>query len=286
MGCPPSDGPCSSCELTDRNNYAYTSTLELDVVELEAYADVVIDWTALTTDLAGLPVASGDVNEAKLVVFESLSYEELIAGLEEDTLVQSEATVFATCDTTEARCALSDFTLFDQTLDLQEHFGPTRGLWLIVLGKAGTQGMSAGVLLQAVDGETATEAVVTDTSGALETDVDLTSLEPLQVDTSPEIGWGEVEHDVLGRELRIQTIDRVVLGRYDQTPEELQGRIAEIRTLSDDVWEVPVTHATSIDLAELGGFQGLDIDGTWLMALECSQCTHPAPPVVTILESP
>ena len=286
LGCPPSDGPCSSCELTDAQNYSYTSTLDLEIVELAPTSDVVIDWSDLTQDLNGLPIEDGQIDELKLVVFENLSYDELIQGLEQDSLVQSEATVFATCETTSTRCSLSEFALFDRPLDVDEHFIPERGLWLVALGTNGTQGMLAGVILQAVDGETATEARVTDESGVLDADIDLSSLTPLQAQAFPEIGWADVEHDVLGRELRIQTIDRAVIGRYELPLEELEGRIAEIRTLSTDVWETPIQNTTSLELADLEGFQGLDSDGTWLMALECSQCTHPAPPVLTVLEGP
>ncbi|MCP4917984.1 MAG: hypothetical protein GY913_13810 [Proteobacteria bacterium] len=283
LGCPPSDGPCSTCELTDANNYSYTSELSLEVVPMAAVTDVVVDWSGLTVDLNGLPVDPTELNEAKLIVFQALDYEGLIAGLEEDTLVQSEATVFATCETTAASCSLSEFTLFGQILNLDDEFAAESGLWLVVLGRQGEQGMAAGIILEPLTGETETEALVLDGSGSLVADIDLGSLDPLVAAPDAEISWAEVEHDVLGRELRVQTLDVARVGRYDLSVGELEPRFAELRDLSAEEWRVPFTGTTSLDLAELEGFPGLDTESVWLLALECSQCTHPAPPVLTVL---
>lgn len=278
---------CVRCELTDANTYSYSSELDLPVVTAASKSDVVIEWSGITTDLNGLAADPSDVDEVTLVVFENLEHAELMEGLASDSLAQADASLFAECLPTGTSCALSEFYILDVAVDADEHFVETRGLFMIAIGIDGRPGMMRGLVLEASDDSDVEAVSVDDTMGSLVVDVDLRSLSPVRPGVpDPELDWGDVEHDAHGHALQLQSIDTMIVGRYDAELSELESRLAEIRDLGSDVWEVDVTGRASYDLAEIEGFPGLDTPGTWLVAWMCSTCTDPAPRVLTVLEMP
>lgn len=282
--------PCSECVLSDANNYAYTSTLAVDTLAVPEHADTLLRWDGLTRDLRGDPLDPGAIAEARLVAFRSLTPEQIVYGLAHDALDQADVAAYVTCVPTDASCALSEFGMFGNAIDIQQYFEEGYGTWLLALGGEGVAGVDALAFLAPGADVTALEAVVTDTTSRLDADVDLASLAPVVVDpytADITLDWSGLTRDGIGDPLELDTVDELWIGRFDQSPAELERRAFELEILAEASWTLDVNGATSAELALAqgdGAFLGIDRAHTWMAALRCRSCTNPAPRVLTFLE--
>src|SRR5688500_13989340 len=64
----------------DSINYSYTAELTLDVLDMQAAADCVIDWSGIDTDYRGRPLDPTDVDRVTIASI-SLTHDELIAKI-------------------------------------------------------------------------------------------------------------------------------------------------------------------------------------------------------------
>ena len=279
------------CLLSDENNYAYSSQLDVDVVTLQSYADVEITWPDLSTDLLGDPIAPDDITKVTLVVFKDLSPSEVAAALADDTAKQSDVALYQVCTPTGATCKLSEFGLFGSYPGVPQYFAEGTGTWLLVLGREGETGGAAMVMMQASDASAETSVVVDDDTFSLSVTADLTSARPvgLPVGPTPTLDWSGLTRDGFGHDLDVRTIDRLEIGRYDAPLSELQLQFVALEQLATARWTADTTGAVSIALDNLSGdtaFDGIDADNTWLLALGCSSCISPAPRYMAVLAPP
>ncbi len=283
--------PCSDCVLANRNNFAYTSELDIGSSPLRAETDATIRWDTLTRDVRGGAIdPRRDLDEARLIAFRDLDPDTLAYAIAHDELDQADVSVFVTCTPTDAACALSDFGMFGNTLDIQQYFQEGYGTWLLALGKHGAPGADALMFLDA-DAETdVIEAHITDTTSRLSVDVDLDTLTPLVVPLgNPDLtmDWSALTRDGLGDELDHATLDELWVARFAETPEELASDVFSLEERAQVSWTLDVSGLGAASLADLvgtGAFSGIDYAGTWLLALRCRTCTNPAPRFVTVLE--
>ncbi|MFN7142333.1 MAG: hypothetical protein ACK4YP_01035 [Myxococcota bacterium] len=284
--------PCTACALTDVNNYAYTSDLRIGTLVVPEHADATIRWDGLTRDIRGGaidPVA--DLGEARLIAFRDLAPEEVAYALAHDDLEQADVGAYVTCAPEEARCALSEFGMFGNSIDIQQYFAEGYGTWLLALGAPRALGADAMVFLDPRADATATEVALLDTTSRLNVDVDLRSLAPVVVPTvEPGItlDWSGLAHDGLGDPVDPATIDEVWVGRFQEGPAELEREVFALEELAELTWTMKVDGTTSADLTDLVGetdFLGIDRQGTWVVALRCRTCTNPAPRLLTFLEA-
>ena len=105
--------PCTDCALVDGTNFSYTSEMSIASVALQAGADATIDWSGLSTDIQGHASQMSDVDKLTLLVLKEATQEEVEVGLAEDTLQQSDITLYMLCEPaeigSESQCNLSDF---------------------------------------------------------------------------------------------------------------------------------------------------------------------------------
>ncbi|MDP2313792.1 MAG: hypothetical protein Q8P41_12865 [Pseudomonadota bacterium] len=283
--------PCSDCTLQNGNNFAYTSELSIGSELLRAETDATIRWDTLTRDVRGGEIDPlGDLNEARLIAFRDLDTEELAYALAHDDLAQADVSVFVTCTPTNASCALSDFGMFGNTIDIQQYFQEGYGTWLLALGMHGEPGADAMMFLEANATTAAVEARLADTTSALSVEVDLDSLTPLVIpagDPTVTVDWAGLTRDGLGDPLDHATLDELWVARFVETPEELAEDVFSLEERAQVSWTLDVAGYDGASLADLEGeapFAGIDRSGTWLMALRCRTCTNPAPRFVTLLK--
>jgi hypothetical protein len=276
--------------LADENNYTYEADLFVDVAPARALEDVAVSWEGLTRDLQGHavdPVA--DITTARLIAFRDQTPEEVSASLADDSLLQSDVTLFVMCTPAAAQCKLSEFSILGSGVDVSDYFEVGSASWLLAIGRDGEPGASALLFLDPqVDGPTS--VALTDDSSALVADVDLRSAPPIHVapnDPDVSISWENLTTDGLGNPLALGSIDGVYVARYDDALSDLEEQVFDLFTMSLDTWSAPVSgHAVS--LSSLSGpyaFPGVDDAGTWLLALTCSSCTNPAPRFVAVLKA-
>ena len=285
--------PCTDCVLLDANNYSYSATFDITAFEVEEQADVEICWDGLTTNIRGETIDPvTDVEQVQLVVFLELSPEEVGEGLAQNTISQSDATIFVSCEPGESTCcSLSEFELFGNALDINEYFTEERGgSWLLNFSDGSISGTQMTAILLPRVAATATEVDIGDDTATLDVNVDLSSLTPVVVTPNTPaltMDWTGVTTTGLGNKLDLRLVDRLLLGSYSSTVAEMEDRVWEIETGADSLFEVEVSggEADLSGLTGTGTWAGVD-SGTWLMALYCSACTNPAPRFVTVLEVP
>ena len=276
--------PCTDCTITDAHNYQLTSEMVGDVVKLKALTDATIDWSGLTVDVQGHALQPTDVTQVLLVAFAEISPETVMDGLARDQLTQSEVAIYVICEPEGATsCNLSDFSILSSTFEVEEYFLPSVKTWMVVPTRPGQQGGFSFLFLQADEGATATAASITNTSATLEVDVDLASATPLVVpagEAAIQLDWSGLTTDGLGNAMEARTIDQLWVARYDRPISSLEGAIFDLELDALDLYTLDLNGGTSASLADLQGaepFSGVTSDSTWLLALRCSTCTHPAP---------
>lgn len=282
--------PCTSCALTDAHNYALTSEMDGAVVQLQAETDATIEWSALTEDVQGHAVAPGDVEQVLLVAFAEIPPQEVMDGLAADQLTQSEVAFYLICEPEGATsCQLSDFAILGSTFDVEEYFLPSVQTWMIIPTRPGQQGGFSFLFLQASDDSTATTASIDDETASLTVEVDLAGATPLVFpagEAAIRLDWSGLETDGLGNPMEPRTIDQLWVARYDEPVSALEDKIFDLEIDAAELWTLDLSGGTSADLAALEGpraFPGLAAGETWLLALRCSTCTHPAPRFMTTL---
>lgn len=137
---------------------------------------------------------------------------------------------------------------------------------------------------------------ITNTSTELDWRVDLTSLVPTPIPEGESlitIDWSQMTTNGLGGTFRTSAVGTLAIGRYEDTPGELEDRFLDLvrfdgSVVADDLWllEVPAGEEISLSMAvdETGSrFPGIDDTGTWVLALLCLDCRNPAPWYLTTL---
>ncbi len=287
----PSVEPCSACTLENGNNFAYTSDLAIGSVPLRAEADAVIRWDELTRTVQGKQIDPAvDLDEARLIAFRDLAPEDLEHALAHDDLAQADVSVYVTCTPTDASCALSDFGMFGNTIDIQQYFQEGYGTWLLALGKKGAPGADAMVFLEAVNDSAVSDAGIGNDTSRLDVEVDLDSLTPLAVyagQPDMTVDWSGLTRDGIGDSLDHATLDELWVARFTETPEELASDVFSLEERAQLSWTLDISGYPSANLMDLQGvaaFPGVDSGGTWLLGLRCRTCTNPAPRFVTLLQ--
>lgn len=283
--------PCLVCALTDENQYRYAADLRARTVPLAAGADALVRWDTLAHDIHGHPRDPvEDIDAARLVAFRGLGPDEVLDALERDDLSQSAVTLYLTCAPTDAACALTEFGLLGNVLDVTEYFVPGQATWLVALASDDEPGASAFLFLDPTEGIDADEAVVDDDASALDVDVDFESLAPVRVPVGRpdvDVDWSGVTRDGLGNPFYAPSVDGLLLARYDATPAELAERVFDLEEDALERWSLRLEGSTHASLADVEGdtpFAGVAPGSTWVLALRCSSCLNPAPRVLTFLE--
>ena len=281
---------CSACTLTDANNYTWQGSLAVDEWDLTAGANVTLSWDDLHHDLYGIPIEPTDVERVVLLAMTQLTPDDVRQAIADDDLLMSDAslTVFCSPEGTTS-CELADFELFGNELVVEDYFIEGTGTWLAALLTADDTFASVGLLVPDVS-STLTSVAFSDETAALTLDVDLKSLSPVVVDpgTPLTIDWTALTVDGVGNALFVDSIDQVLVGRFDLSVDQMEDQVTSLETLADPLWTLDVTEPNA-DLSTLVGdvpFEGIDADGTWLLALYCSSCLNPAPRFVTLLQPP
>ena len=304
VSCAVSEAPtqvdaCDRCTLTDANQFAYDASLEADVIELVPGADATVDWTGVTRDMQGHPIATEDVSEALLIGFRGLSPTELVGQLAADTLRQEAVSVWLTANSADGTARLSDFGMMGNRLNVQDHVQP--GVtWMLAIRQPGTATIVRMVIMVAVEPTPSVDAdldaessqslvIVDDRSSLLFADVDFSSL--ARVDVQANVGtlvldWQAISVDGLGNPLAMPSVTALFLGRFTESREQLENNVFDLDATAAESWTMRLGGSSWANLDSLAGatpFEGVTSEGTWLLALSCTECLNPAPRVVTFL---
>jgi hypothetical protein len=288
------------------NNYTFSSTLTFPPVSVKPDSELSFDWSAVTRDFLGHDIdPMADVDQVTLLMW-SLTLEELQTKLNADDLAQRELTTVPATLFTEKMATsgdMLDFTLAGNPVLPDEimpffsatEYPPAEHTYTVMVASGVTLGKGTRMIqsFKLDPASTNTNVVITSTSTTLDYEVDLLSLTPTQVPAATPaltIDWSGMTVNAHGHEFRPTDITSVLIGRYTQTPTELQGQFLDLDMLAADLYRAEVPSGTSIDLStamtESGqAFPGVDGTSTWVLSLVCGDCNNPAPWYLTFLET-
>ena len=273
--------------LTDENNFEFSSVIDADSVVVPSQEDSTVDWSALDADILGEPVsATADVGALSIVRFGGLSQEEVIDGINNETLKQSDLTGFVSyAPQGETSTSLSQFSISGTSVDVENDIVEDLGTYLISVED--TEGdYLTFVFFEPTVGAPPATIAVTGQSAVLSYSLDLDAGTPLLADDGEQVvvSWSQLTTNGSGYAMVLSNIDTLMLARYTLPLSDLEANFLQLEELADELYQVDVTGLGSYDLMELDGFAGFSGEGTWLLALRCSTCVNPSPPFVGLFE--
>ncbi len=291
-------------DFLDENNFEYKAEVAIESTDVAANTDFCGDWSAITTDLRGRPLAPGDVEQVALLEFD-LTQAEVAAKVADNTLKQSDAATLWTWDNTngESSVCASQFEIIGQVLDptapepLDEN--PAQS-WLMSLLKvsAGYNDVLSSVFVNPLESSSNTEITFTDTSSVLTiTKLDIAGKPTLKTAAGHDayfLDWGNVTTDVNGQAFDPLFGDVLAVARFDVAdPAELDELFLRLDTEAAEYYTMPETESifgkteaelSKLTLADGTPFAGFTTDGVWVVAISCSTCTSPVPLLLGVVE--
>lgn len=270
--------------------------------------DVLIDWSALTSDLGCLPLDPVDeIGAVGLIRFPHLSESEVASSLVHNTMLQSDTNGFVSCSPGEAtQCWLSElgfgalgYTMVDAYsqdggvylltfLEDDEEFSSLRFFAFLsprpgstVTVAAIVPGCPQAMLTASLDQSTPVEISATGAGEAIPRALPLDDSATCDADAGPS--W-LVDWEDLG-----VNASELVVSRYTLPISELEARFGERDALATERYALAVseTHADLADATSIAGsrFAGFTGEGLWLVELRRSSWFDGAAPlVVTVVE--
>jgi hypothetical protein len=294
------------------NNYTFTSNVTVNVQNVAANSGLTIDWSGLTVDLLNhnidpatnvvtvlMAVLRLTVDEFQMKVNANESLEqynscaaayyptagETSADLY-DFLVPGEMTPIAQEDIDAyLDPAVYDPAEFTYAVLVQDHPDPAIGVRMVQPIRLDTTSVDTTVF---VDND----------SASLTYETDLTAVQPVEVPAGTgniTINWSalvETANNALGQIWKQRKADEVMVGHYPMTPAEMSTRFLDLEEpgVATRLYRGEVVAGAFKLMSELTdgtgqAFAGIDSsEGTWIVAVNCSTCTNPAPWFLTILQ--
>jgi hypothetical protein len=305
-GEPPQLPSCTGEPLvaTGSNNYTFDGALTFPLVSVKPGANLTLDWSDLSSDIAGNPLGS-ELDTVSLVAWR-LPHEELEARLARYAK-NSDSFLFVRGGIEPGQTSVellelttvADEPLTEEALVYFDDatYPPANHTYTVIVSTGGLEGDGRARMVQAFRLDPASEnttVALTDESSRLEYSVNLRDLEPLSLPVGSSAGtldWGDLELDAFGGELSPHEITEVRLARFDQDPQTLEARFLESESSYRELYGAEIASGTSVPLSSLMSetgepFPGISADAgaTWLLALVAGGRRNLAPVYMTILE--
>lgn len=290
-------------KMGDENSYAYTGEMTIGSVAVAAQVDASVDWCALTTDIRGRPVVP-ELIDRVLMVEIAATPDEVVHMIETNTLSQEDTvSQFFFMNEEAARCTanLSEFEIIGNSFRVDD-FVPSENTWLMTVTyyEAGVFDFVMPQFVVPSAGEPNDVVGFLDSTSSLAFDADLHSLEPMRTSADFDawtFDWSAVTKDVYGNPYDDEVGNRVLVGHvpFDDIA-DLEAVFLRLDDEADALYRldqvdgVPVVMGeTDADLmlatdASGAAFPGFTTDGIWLVGVECSTCTSPAPLLLGVVE--
>jgi hypothetical protein len=290
---------------SERNNYAFSSTITLPPVTVAQKSNLTFDWSALTKDFLGHPLNPATDIVMGVVMIWNLSRAAFETALNADELYTADLVVSPPLNLPIAggtSAQLHQFLVngtavstemfnayFDATL-----YPPATTTFLVGV-QSGTELGRDIRMLQTLDvsaTSTVTNVALTDTSTKLAYSANLRSLTITGVPGSTAaltLDWSQMATNALGAEFKAGYVTRAIVGHYTQTPAELETKFLDLDRIAIATYSADIVAGSTLDFTTLkdengASFAGVDDNGTWLVGLVCGNCRNPAPWYMSILK--
>lgn len=292
------------------NNYAFESTVMLTVQKVAPNTPLHFDWSGLTTDITQQPIdaTSGEVQAVVFALLE-LTPEAFQAKLNaNERLTNYSNGAIAYYPVGETSADIFAFSGPGSTLPAPAEeiepfldpsvFEPATHTYAALVQDRTDPGKGVRMVqaLQLDANSINTDVVITNDSADLSYETDLTTVVPVQVpavSANITVNWETMQMgglNALGDEWKKSSVNEVMIGHYSLTPAELTAEFLDLETLASELYRGAVTAGAKLNLTSLteatsgAVFAGIDGTGTWILTLNCTECSNPAPWFLTILE--
>jgi hypothetical protein len=288
------------------NNYAFSSTITLPPVNVAPMSNLTFDWSGLTRDFQGHPLAPAtDLGTAVMMIW-ALPLAEFQTKLNADELYTADLVVSPPLNLPlagQTSGQLYDFLvngtavtpeMFDLYFDASI-YTPANSTFIV-----GVQtGLDLGRqirMLQAFNldpSSSVTNVALTDTSTRLTYAANLHSLSMTGVPVGTPtltLDWSQMQTNALGAEFKEGYVTSAIVGHFTQTPAELEAKFLDLDRIAVAYYRADIAAGSVLDFTTLrdasgGSFPGIDDSGTWMVGLICGNCRNPAPWYMTILKT-
>lgn len=316
LACGSSGTPTQSVTCTDgtmianeANDYTFTSSLMLHPVKVKPLSNLTFNWGGVTKDFLGQPVnAQNDLNAIFLLLV-NLPAATFETQLNNDTFATSSIVIPGPPPSYLPTGGVTTMTLYDNFISANgpvdesmaapyldaATYTPSNSTFVIA-AQTGTDMIGSGIrMLQSFEldpSSSNTTVTMTNTSTTLTYSADLHSLHPTGVPEGKAnltLDWGQIQTNALGQPFEPTAIANAIVGHYTQTPSQLESQFLDLQTIATKLYKATIQYGSVLDFTTLkddGGnsFPGVDSNGTWLVALICTNCRNPAPYYLTVLE--
>ena len=271
--------------FTDNHNYEFSSAITAESTTIIPEQDGVVDWQGLQTSLIGYDIdPQTDIAKLSILHFPRLSEEDILAGISNETLKQSDLSEYAEFyPNNQTQTALTTFSFQGVTVDPVEHLEEDTGRFLLSAVSATGETLMLSFFHTDAAAQKS-EIVMHSQSAELSYQIDLRSSERANWETASRhvIDWSNVSKSGTGKELSSGQIDTMMLASFSESLAELEDLFLTLPNLAVDYFEADVFGTTAIDVSELG-FTDFD-HKTWLFVLRCQLCINPAPVFVGVIQ--
>ncbi len=295
LACTPLSGDLS---LRDENNYLYSATMQAETVEVAAWQDARVDWSALSLDLQQRPVDPTAIDRISLVRL-NLDADAVLQSVADSSLNQADVIDYRLLDELSGRTEvlLSEMSIFgnpfepERDLEVAED-GKTWILSLWDLDRNGRDDILTSMILRPTEESSTTEVAFTDSTASFGLVPDLHSGLPLETSERAEgysLEWSSLSRTGADLEYDPLLADRLVILRFDEELEAVESDFIALANNEAQAWRADIYGLSSLDLAEARtaqgeAFPGFDREGTWLVGVECTTCTNPVPMALAVVE--
>lgn len=281
--------------LQDAQNYSYNSAIAAPYTVVPARTDLTVDWSGLHRDLLDNPMEpTTDVATVSLVQFPEMTEDEVLQGINDDTLLQSDLSGFADYPVVagETSAMTTQFSLMGYAVNPEANLVEGGGTYL-VSAVTGESQYRMFTFFRPVEGAQPATVALTSDSATLSFQASLTGGQTPDMPASGRIrvDWSELSLNGAGLPIDLPDVDTLTLARYEESLAGLEADFLHVDALAEQRWTAEVDgwgdwYLDDLEDADGNEFQAFDEPGTWLLALQCSSCLNPAPPFLTVLQTP
>jgi hypothetical protein len=281
-------------DFTNDNNYTYSGTVAIPVIETAAGVNIEICFDQLTNDMQCHKTDPAvDIVNVGLTRVPDLTPKEINDKIANDTLTQADTTGYVDVTTGGKTCVnTEDMSFLGTPLDVPSEYYDG-AIYLLFLSEKTDPGVGSRmvVMLAPSDSSDVTHVDIPNGCGILDFTADLTSKDSKSVcpDTNTKVDWSAVDTNGLGRPFTASAVDQLVLAYYpDMTAAELEKNFFDLRLLADEEWTLALIGDEKADLKDAKNADGQNFDafestGIYLFALNLTSNPNPAPKFMTVL---
>lgn len=273
--------------LSDENNFSFSSNIATQSTVVPEREDSLIDWSALEIDILSQDVSPGsDIGELSLIRFGDLSESEVIDGINNETLRQSDLTGFVSYvpEPGDTDALLSEFSISGTSVNLKKDILADGGTYLVSVADVDGAYLTF-TFFEPAPGAAPETIRIEDDSAVLEYDLDIDA----GILIAPGRGqryvltWSQLTQTGANNPIVLSNIDTLMLARYTLELSEIEANFLQLESLADEIYIEDATGLGSLDLSTIDGFTDFGGDGQWLIALRCNTCVNPSPPFLGLI---